>query len=269
MLFRSGYGWAQTAVAQLAVAQNHPSLGLVFMQAHNLFLDLVLWCGIPLGLLLSAVLIWWLVQKTRKVASAQDAILVLFVGVVGWHAMLELPLHYAYMLLPTGLVMGALNFRLAEPVVAHWRRWQFACVVLVAVTLLAVIARDYLRIEQNFFVLRFERARIGSKPPEPASSVLLLDHMNEFVRLGRTPARKNMTAQELDWIRKAAFAFPALANVLNLATALAWNGRTDEAQELVKKLQGIATPPQYDHMRGIWRNQARDDTALAAVSWAD
>lgn len=262
-----GYGWAQTAVAQLAVAENHPSLGGIFGQAHNLFLDLILWCGIPLGGAMSLILIGWFVEKARRVANLQNAILVMFVGVVGWHAMLELPLHYAYMLLPAGLVMGALNSRLVEPIAFQVRRWNFVGVLLVAVILLVVIAHDYLRIEENFFVLRFERARIGRKPTEPPVPVLILNHMDEFIRLGRTPAKIGMTPEELNWMRAAAFAYPSLGNLFTLATALAMNKKTDEAQGLVNKLSCIASLQQYDQMRNIWQREARTDTALADVYW--
>jgi hypothetical protein len=262
-----GYGWAQTAEAQLAVAENHPALGGIFMQSHNLFLDLIVWCGIPIGALLSITLTGWFAGKARRVISAENAILVMFVGVVAWHAMLELPLHYAYMLLPTGLVMGVLNCRLAEPVVARGRRWQFGAVLLAAVALLAVITRDYLRIEENFYVLRFERARIGSKPLEPPASVLILNHMNEFVRLGRTRAKIGMTAAELDWMSKAAHAYPSLGNLFTLSLALAWNERADEAQTLVNKLPKITTPIEYSGMRGIWQAQAKTDAMLAAIIW--
>ena len=264
-----GYGWAQTAQAQLAVAENHLRLDGFFAQAHNLFLDLIIWCGVPLGGLISLTLILWFIDKARRVASAQNAILVMFVGVVAWHAMLELPLHYAYMLLPTGLVMGVLNSRLEEPVVASWHRWTFAAILMVAVALLTVIARDYLRIEENFRVLRFERARIGVKPVEPPASVLILNQMDEFVRLGRTPATKNMTVGELDSMRKAAHSFPSQANLYTLATALALNQRTDEAQILVNKLARATTKVEADKMRSIWQRNAQTDTHIQAVSWPD
>lgn len=262
-----GYGWAQTAAAQLAVAENHPRLNGVFMQAHNLFLDLVLWCGIPLGGFLSLVLVGWLVAKARRVSSAQDAILVMFVAVVGWHAMLELPLHYAYMLLPTGLVMGVLNIRLGEPVVGTGRRWKFVAAVVAGLLLLVVITRDYLRIEENFFVLRFERARIDTRTAGPPASVWVLDHMNEFIRLGRTPVRKGMRVEELDSMHKASRAFPSAANMFTVATAFALNGKPEEAQKMVNQLSKISPSREYALMQRIWRAQARTDTVLDLVSW--
>ena len=99
--------------------------------------------------------------------------------------------------------------------------------------------------------------------------MLILDHMNEFLRLGRTQATKNMTSEELTWMHKAAYAYPGLANLFNLATAFAWNGKPGEAQALVNALRGVTNPLQYAQMRGIWQNAARDDAALAAVSWPE
>ena len=152
---------------------------------------------------------------------------------------------------------------------ASWHRWTFAAILMVAVAVLTVIARDYLRIEENFRVLRFERARIGVKPVEPPASVLILNQMDEFVRLGRTPATKNMTVGELDSMRKAAHSFPSQANLYTLATALALNQRTDEAQILVNKLARATTKVEADKMRSIWQRNAQTDTHIQAVSWPD
>ena len=54
-----GYGWNQVALAQMEVAVDHAPLHVFFSHAHNLFLDLVIWCGLPIGLAASAALVWW------------------------------------------------------------------------------------------------------------------------------------------------------------------------------------------------------------------
>lgn len=262
-----GYGWAQSALAQLAVAENHPSLASMFLQAHNLFLDLVIWCGIPLGLAISGALVWWFVDMVKKIGKPQDAILLMFVAVVGWHAMLELPLHYAYMLLPTGLVMGVLNARLATPVRFKLQRWHLGSLLLAAITLLTFIARDYVQIEENFRVLRFERARIGTTPIQQPEAAVLLNQMDEFVKLGRTSAKQGMTAQELGWMQKAAYAFPSLGNLFTLATALALNDKPQEARKLVAKLERISTVEEYLNMQRVWSAQAESEPMLAQVKW--
>lgn len=264
-----GYGWASTAAAQLAVAERHESLEVIFMHSHNLFLDLVLWCGAPVGGLLSCLLVGWFYQKLRRIDALPNAILLAFVAVVAWHAMLEFPLHYAYMLLPVGLVAGVLNARLAEPVWMTTNRWHLGAALLVAVGLLGAITRDYLRVEENFMVLRFERARIGPKQVDPMASVWLLDHMNEFVRLGRTPARRGLTQSELTWMGQATLAFPSQANLFTYASALAMNQQVEQARLLVAKLAHICAPDEYEQMKRIWQAQANEDASLALVVWPD
>ena len=81
----TGYGWRQTYEGLMRVFPSHPQFNdWYFEQAHNLFLDLVLWCGIPLGGLLSvAVLLWFRQQRFfardhgRRIV--QGAIVALFV----------------------------------------------------------------------------------------------------------------------------------------------------------------------------------------------
>lgn len=262
-----GYGWAQSALAQMAVAENHPPLASMFLQAHNLFLDFVIWCGIPLGLVISGALVWWFVAMVKKISKPQDAILLMFVAVVGWHAMLELPLHYAYMLLPTGLVMGVLNARLAQPVPVKLQRWHLGGLLLAAIALLTLIAKDYGQIEESFRILRFERARIGTTPAQKPDAAVLLNQMNEFVKLGRTPAKQGMTAEEMDWMQKAAYAYPSLGNLFTLTTALALNGKPELARELITKLERISTPDEYLKMQNIWNAQAKSEPMLARIDW--
>ena len=262
-----GYGWSQTATAQLAVAENHEKFSAFFMQAHNLFLDLWLWFGIPLGSFLSLALVLWFVGKARRARNSQDAILIMFVGVVGWHAMLELPLHYAYLLLPTGLVAGVLNERLGEPVTGTGHRLQFAVALMVAGAMLMVTTRDYLRIEKNFSELRFERARIGARPPGPPASVWILDYMNEYIWLGRTPGKTGMREEELDAMEKAALAYPSQANFFTVATAMAMNHKTREAQAIVNRLFRVTGDEEYLLMQRIWRAQTQKDASLAAIIW--
>jgi Virulence factor membrane-bound polymerase, C-terminal/O-Antigen ligase/Protein glycosylation ligase len=264
-----GYGWGQTSVAQLAVAEHHPRLSSMFLQAHNVFLDLILWCGLPLGIAISVGLIWWFVAMAKRVASPENVILLMFVGVVGWHAMLELPLHYAYMLLPTGLVMGALTARLNAPLAIQTHRRYFVGLLLLAGALLGAITRDYLQIEQNFQALRFERARIGAVPTEKPPAAWLLNHMDEFVNLGRTPAKAGMTPQELDWMQRAAYAQPSLGNLFTLLTALALNQHTQAAQLLATKLSRITTPEEYQQMVNIWQAQSQSEPLLEAVRWPE
>ena len=158
----AGYGWTQVSFAQMTVSAAHPAMiGKTFSHAHNLFIDFVLFMGWPLGLLASLTLAAWMWRQFRRTATAQDGVLLAAVIVVGIHAMLELPLHYAYFLLPTGLVVGILNVRNRMPVVVQTPRWVYAVLCAGGLVLLGAVVTDYLEVESNYQAMRFEAARMG------------------------------------------------------------------------------------------------------------
>lgn len=262
-----GYGWNQLVAAQLAVAQDHPNLQSFFMHSHNLFLDFVLWCGLPIGLCLSVFLTGWWLRCAWRVANQEDLLLVLFVLVVSLHAMVELPLHHAYFLLPTGLVMGFLNQRMSNRVVWTSSRWIALGLWMGVSLLLIAIVRDYLRVDESFRAYRLEAARIGSLPPGVPPDVLVLDDLREFIHYARKGLEPDITAEDLVQLQKVALSFPTPSNLFNVAKALAYRHRTQEAQAWIRKMQKVQ-PDGFDRdLRAIWEHQALTQPAMAQVQW--
>lgn len=262
-----GYGWGQTMFAHLEVAADHPFTGFVLFHAHNLFLDLLIWNGVPIGLFLSVALIGWFVSAAKAVGEVNDAILLLFLLVLGIHAMSEFPLHYAYFLLPAGLMVGVLNVRLGfrPPIVVT--PWAVMGVWLAAAAMLAVTVRDYARVESSFFDLRFEKARIHTDQPGSAPDVWVLTHLRDLIVYSRMEARANLPADELNWMRNVTKSYPSPVNVREMAMTLALNNQRDEAQQWLRRL--CKTYPK-EHCRGtkvFWAKQALKEPAIAAVPW--
>lgn len=262
-----GYGWNQVGLAQLAVALDHPAVHSLFLHSHNLFLDLVLWCGIPIGLWVSIFLVRWFWRRLRSVRSASNAVLIMFLLVVGNHAMLELPLHHAYFLLPVGLVMGMLNTRMDVRPVLLVGRWSLISIWLVAVLLLALLIRDYARVEPSYQALRFEWARIKSDQRGAPPDVLLLTQWREFIRLARFEPARGMSADELEWMRKVTSTYPSAGFFQKYAAALAMNQRPEEAQLWLRKLCKMVTEVQCLGVKEAWENHARMEPLIAAVRW--
>lgn len=264
-----GYGWHEVGGAQLAVAADFPPLYATFGHAHNLFLDLVLWLGLPFGIFVSAALVWWFLSCMRAVSNAKDAILVMFLGIIGIHAMLELPLHYAYFLLPTGLVMGVLNQRVGRKPLWTSPRWTLMGLWLVAALLLSSIVRDYFRVEASFQTLRFELARIGTLPIGQSPDVLLLTQLRERIGFMRYQAKAGMSPQELEWVKQVASTYPGGGVLYKVATALALNGRPDEAQQWLKKICKISSPEECDLIKRVWAVDSRANPLIASTPWPD
>ena len=262
-----GYGWDQVQLAHLAVAIDHPSLLILFSHSHNLFLDLILWCGIPLGLFISISLLQWLWQVFIKVRSLEEAILLLFLLIIGNHAMLELPLYYAYFLLPTGLVIGMLNEKLQFIPVFKVGRWSIFALLIASSTLLTMIIRDYLKVADSYQTLRFEWSNIqvleSTEPPE----ILLIDQWQEFIRVARFKPSAGMSADDLTRMRNVTSLYPSTGAILKLAAALAMNQHPGEAQRWLELVCKVTTPKNCQGAQAVWASQSRQNTAVAAIPW--
>jgi O-antigen ligase len=261
-----GYGWYQVVSAQMAVAIEHPTLDGVFTSTHNLFLDLLLWLGIPMGLFVSVSLGVWFWRKIVTIRNDEEAVLVLLLAVVANHAMLELPLHYAYLLLPVGLVMGILNTRMGEAPVFFMHRWVFTGVSLVATVLLALIIRDYMRVETSHENFRMERMRIKVAHLDPPD-LLLLTQWRDFIDVTRVEARRDMPPAEIDQIRRVTNLFGGALFIHKLATVLALNHQSDEAKLWLMRLCKSAPAQHCIDAQNIWKRQALKYPEIAAIPW--
>lgn len=262
-----GYGWSQVGLADMTAAPDHPSLHNFFSHSHNLFLDLILWCGIPIGLFVSIYLIRWLWLRARAVRGAEDAVLLLFLFVVGNHAMFEFPLHYAYFLLPVGLVMGALNARLETRPALTLGRWSVVAIWFISVALLGLIIRDYSRVETSYQNLRFEWAHIETKTHGDLPDVLLLTQWRDFIRVARMEPTSGMSIDDLDLMRNITSIYPSALAFYKLAGALALNERPAEAQLWLKRMCKIVPESECVGIKAGWAHQSLRYPSIAAVPW--
>lgn len=266
-----GYGWQQVFAAQVAATERHAPLRHPFMQSHNLFLDFILWVGFPLGLLLTGCVLAWLIAVARRVREPADALLFLFVLMIGVHAMLEFPLHYAYFLLPTGMVMGALNWRLKIWPLTLPSQFTARPLLLgiwcLGAVLLGLIARDYLRVEESYVSLQLERAKIqGSRPAAPPD-VLLLTDLREVQRFMKYEPIAGVGAAELEWARNATLAWPSPRSFMTLATLLGMNHRSYEAREWLVKMCSIVPRDQCEAGPARWAQAQKMHPQLSAIEW--
>jgi len=261
-----GYGWNQVGLAQVEMADHLPALQVRLSQSHNLFLDLVLWCGIPIGLAVSAFLVVWLFRRVLGVRNPEQALLVLLLLVVANHAMLELPLHYAYFLLPAGLVMGILESRQQVRALVATRRRVALALWTIGVALLLLMIRDYWRIERSYEALRFEWSPIKS-PRAAEPDVVLLTQWRDFFRLVRFEPATGMSDAELRLLENTAAMFPSIGFVQRLAAALAWNNRPRDAAIWLRRVCNIVPQTHCEVLKASWSRQAAGDERIAAVPW--
>ena len=186
-----GYGWAQVAVAQMAIG-DHFTNSTFTEYSHNLFLDLLLWNGPILGLILIAMIVSWAYRQVKNCRCENHVFVLWAIGALAVHSMLEYPFAYAYFLLPVGLLIGA-----AESF-SDARRWSIKRPRLVSIPLLAIFSfvlvlvfRDYQIAEAKHRQMRFASAGFvgAEKMHVPAGDILLLTQLSHFLSFTVTLAR--------------------------------------------------------------------------------
>lgn len=108
-----GYGWNQTSVAQTKISTTYP-INVWLEYSHNMFLDIMLWVGIPIGLLIIGCIVVWFIKSYIKITTINDLIYFSIVIAFTAHCLLEYPFAYAYFLVPIGLYIGIITHNLSN-----------------------------------------------------------------------------------------------------------------------------------------------------------
>lgn len=264
-----GYGWLQIPQAQLAATLDHRPTFEYINAAHNQYLDLLLWNGMPLGILIIGGLAWWAVLRLRQCADGATFALWLALAFLGVHSLVEFPLQYAYFLLPAGLIVGTIEARAnAADSGVRVPRWAYFGVWSALTALLTVIVIEYFQLEESVRRARMVEARyIGARSHAFVPDIHILDGQREFVRLVLAEPRKDMTPQELDWMQAVASRQPSPGALSRLARAYALNGRPGQAERALRVLCHTAKERHCDATRALWLELAKSQPELATIAF--
>ena len=170
-----GYGWNQTSVAQTSVDLKYP-INNWFEYSHNLFLDIMVWVGIPIGLLIISIIVIWFFQTYRKIKTLNQLIYFFVITAFFIHCMLEFPFAYAYFLLPIGLYVGFLHQEIYKVEKLKVNTFVVTIVILLTITVLAV-SRDYFVFNEKRSIYASENLFSQQVKPIP-SKILVLDALD-------------------------------------------------------------------------------------------
>jgi len=267
-----GYGWDQVMSAHLAVGERHPRVGQLFAQTHNLFLDLMVWTGVPLGMFFSVCIVAVVMLAARRVTNAYQAICFMLIAVVGIHAMLELPLHHAYFLLPAGFVLGMLNSSLnIAPlgVFGASTRAISLTLYLAGLLLLGLVVRDYLLVEEASEIMRFQKARVRVKEPARPPEVIALTQLRQQIVFFLDEPAPGVSEESLQRSRAVTTAYPSSHNLIKLITLLALNDRVDEARQWMRKAPYVMDQTSRLTLPREWKKLQMQYPALSQLDWVN
>ncbi len=251
-----GYGWNSMVSAHMAVAERHSRVDVLLAQAHNQFLDLMVWMGIPLGALVSLLLLAWLLFVCTRRLEPLFRLLLLMLVVIALHAMVEYPLHYGYFLWPTGLAVGAISAHmpmfLAGWNLPHVRTGALAA-CLAGFATLGLVTLDYLRAEESLSELTFRyHGFVNAKPVAP--KLMVLDQLSEFYFVFDYEVQPEPTSAQVERLARATRITHSVLFLSKYILTLELLGRCEEAQLWQRKLAHSTTID----WRDILSRQRRD-----------
>lgn len=234
-----GYGWNQVSVAQLSVFEDYP-IGPWTEHSHNIILDLLIWNGVPIGILIIGFFALWLWKLSKLTTSIEVFIGLAMMGVLIVHGMFEYPLEYAFFLLPMGLILGALSFDLYDKRVKFLSKNIGMVVFVSSAILLTWIFIEYSRVEKDTRLLQFELKNIGEiHAKQEVPNIILLTQLRERIRFLRIQPQKNMTQEQLDWMRKVTYRYADGINLYKYSQTLVINNQEKAAQYYLKTLNSM------------------------------
>jgi O-antigen ligase len=259
-----GYGWNQTSAAQQVAALDHPPTFEWPSSSHNQVLDLLVWTGLPIGLLTLGALIWWSTKMLRRCNDPVSWGALAALAALAAHAMVEFPLAYAYFLIPAGLLAGVAEARMGPIGIAFSFPRPLAAAAAGSMAIgLWIVADEYLQIEEGARRARYRDAGYAQHVPVP--EVFLLDGPREYLRLWATKNEDGDPAADMVWLRRVSLRFPTPPALLRYATAAAVRGDAAEAERSLAILCRTAAPKQCDGGRTYWDGLAQRHDALRRV----
>ena len=260
----SGYGWGQIPSAQTFYANPQLDLNNLIHQSHNLFFDLVLWAGLPVGLILFGLFFFWMFKLLYKLNDIRVIIMAFFLFALFTHSMLEFPLYYAYFLLPAGLMVGAVS-QLTGALAIKVPRFMVVLILVFSTVAYSVTVKDYLVVEKGFLGLRFKQNGIQGVEPFPADSIVVLTHLRDHINFTTIDPVLNHSETDIGLGYEVVSSFPSALGIYNLAAMLAFSGRSQEAEFWLNRICKINNKSQCQIMQDYWVRLVKQNPSISRV----
>lgn len=248
-----GWGWDQSNEGFLAVFPHYPKLANLYVEhSHNLLLDLTLWVGAPLAVVLVVTCGRWLLRVARSVRDMEQLLTLAAMVVMLMHAMLEMPLQQGYFLWPFGVLAGSAAARLKPAHVLEVSRRSAVAAMLAFSAVLAVLVYDYFKVEAAFAELRFSLYHIGRNHDERPPDTVFLGAWADFITMSREMPTAGMSEEKIQhWKHLLIYNTSPLA-FRKVIGALALNGHPQEARFWDERTCAVLHPKLCNRFVNEW-----------------
>lgn len=263
-----GWGWDQVSFAHASMALTHASGPETQAHSHNILLDLAIWNGIPVALVVIFSFVFWFKNKIQACRETESFVFLSAICVLLTHALFEYPVEYTYFLLPAGLMLGGLAARSLSPVrVVQVPCGLFYLVLGVVAVLVVVVARDYLVVESQYRHLRFKAGGFAEGAiAEEKAPIYLLSNLDALLKVVEVDPHEHMQQDELVRMKNVVqrYTYPFL--LFKYAVAAGINDQKDEAGAALHILCGRYGRGICQHHLRVWAHVTKNQyPQLASV----
>lgn len=261
-----GYGWNQTQTAHMVGALAYPGT-VTFSYAHNILLDIIAWNGVPLGLLFVGLGGYWFCTRLYRVSGLNASYAMACLLPFTVHSLVEYPFAYAYFLITAGLMIGVVEASLGLQNGRRIKKSWVGSLMAVWAVVGSYMVYEYLLIEEDFRVVRFENLRIGATQDSyQVPDVWMISHLATMLKVSRQPSVPTMTALQLSDLHQVSSRFPNGSLNLRYALALGLNGDPDGATLIMSTIRNLFGEKYYDDAKLIWRENVEKYPQLKTVT---
>jgi Virulence factor membrane-bound polymerase, C-terminal/Protein glycosylation ligase/O-Antigen ligase len=267
--FWFGYGWSHLAKVQMDFPLDGIELGVYFLHSHSIFLDLILWLGVPTGLCAISLLLFGLLWLFSSVRTVEHFILVAIPLVLFVHSAVEFPHMYAYFLLPVAWLIGIFSSQLGSGKDWHASVRLYFLNGLASVLIFVLVACiwDQHNISRELMLIRLKSAKIMTSEIAQIDSAIILNQFEDRLRFQYMPPARGTSEQQLNWMRSAVIGYPVPITHYNLIGHLALNGHEIEAQMWMKRFNNITTQLVAQEFAKRWEIMRKNHPELTLAAW--
>jgi hypothetical protein len=244
--FLWGYGWSQAGIAQYL----NPVAGEVsvfVMSGHNIFLDIIIYCGAIIGLPMVFFACFWFFSRLFSVKCADAWVLMSMISFVFLHALLELPLNYAFFLLSMAMFAGMVDFSYRETGFFYMPSLLVSSFFAVLSLVGIAIYCEYRALEDRYRTLRHDAFSFRENDAS-APRVVLLTQLDAYVSAVAFNADLVMGVDAIERAKALAYRFPYLDFLRNYCHVLILNGEYDKAREELLRIRSLHGDAAYAQM---------------------
>ncbi|XZY04907.1 Wzy polymerase domain-containing protein [Acinetobacter baumannii] len=231
-----GYGWNQTSVAQMSAYALFPTTEWT-TSAHNILLDLIIWNGIPIGIVIIAYFTCWFLWLNQQAKETISIIAIMMVCTVLIHTMLEFPQRYAYFLLTCGFLLGIIQAQTPVLKGIVLNKQVLRLIWGVSLILLLAIWRDY-----NVYVTNSNLLFKNKQPNAEilgSNQIFILTQFEQRLKWIEMKPKTTLSDADLavwgNFVKNKATPY----NLRKYAQLLAYNGKVEQAEQQIFILQHL------------------------------